>query len=92
MYHKHSTTEADFKHLLFHHKVHAQIDYHDEVHVGTPGPLRYSLVDMCLMFFGVMGGAFLITYWLEDKKMFRPAMPKQLPADGKKYYTFEPAR
>lgn len=78
-----------FRNLL---QVHAEVDYHDEVHVGTSGPLRYSFMEMATAFFGVMIGSFLLTYWLEDKKMFRPAMPKQLPGDGQKHYTFEPAR
>lgn len=46
---------------------------------------------MYAWFFGVVGGTFALYYWLEDKKMFRPAMPKQLPKDGK-HYTFEPIR
>lgn len=46
---------------------------------------------MYAWFFGVVGGIFALYYWLEDKKMFRPAMPKQLPKDGK-HYTFEPIR
>lgn len=48
--------------------------------------------EMWLWFVGVMGGTFALYYWLEDKKMFRPAMPKQFPKDGKKHYTFEPIR
>lgn len=49
---------------------------------------------MFAMFFGVVGGFMALFYWLEDpnKKMFRPAMPKAMFADGKKHYTFEPAR
>lgn len=47
---------------------------------------------MWVWFLGVMGASFAVYIWLEDKKMFRPAMPKQLPHDGKKHYTFEPAR
>lgn len=44
------------------------------------------------MFFAVVGGFTALTIFFEDKKMFRPAMPKQMPGDGKKHYTFEPAR
>lgn len=42
---------------------------------------------MC--FVGVMFGAFGIYWFLNDKRMYRPALPKQLPGDGKPHYTFE---
>jgi hypothetical protein len=43
-------------------------------------------------FLGVMGFCFATYYWLEDKKMFRPTLPKQYPADlkdGKKHYNWD---
>ncbi|KAG8228755.1 hypothetical protein J437_LFUL009677 [Ladona fulva] len=42
-------------------------------------------------FFVVVGGFTLAYHWLDDKKMFRPVMVKDLPNDGRKHYTFEPA-
>lgn len=47
---------------------------------------------MFVWFLTCIGGSFALYYWLEDKKMFQPAMPKQLYGDAKKHYTFEPAR
>jgi hypothetical protein len=37
------------------------------------------------LFLGLMTFWFVLYYWLEDKKMFRPVMPKTLPANGKSY-------
>lgn len=72
--------------------MHINLDIHDETRLGTPAPLRYPLWQMCLLFFGtvtVLGG---LTWWVDDKKHFQPAMPKHFLADGKKHYTFEPLR
>lgn len=63
---------------------------YDETRYGTPAPLRFPLGQQALMFFGVMSGFFFLYWWLEDKKMFRPASPKQLPEPGKVHYTFDP--
>ncbi|XP_046403579.1 NADH dehydrogenase [ubiquinone] 1 beta subcomplex subunit 8, mitochondrial [Ischnura elegans] len=40
------------------------------------------------MFLGVFLGFTGIFYFLENYKMFQPALPKSYPADGKKHYTF----
>jgi len=45
-----------------------------------------------MAFLGVMTGCFVLFFFLEDYKLFRPVKPKQLPAaltDGKAHYTFE---
>lgn len=42
-----------------------------------------------LSFLGIMTGCIVLYYWLDDKRMFRPVLPKQLPGDGKVHYTFE---
>ncbi|XP_055309412.1 NADH dehydrogenase [ubiquinone] 1 beta subcomplex subunit 8, mitochondrial [Sitodiplosis mosellana] len=81
----------------FQEPVHAEIDFYDETRAGLPGPLRVPIWEMWLWFLGCIGGTLALYWWLEDKKMFRPAMPKQLPRDsgknyGGKHYTFEPAR
>lgn len=59
-----------------------------EERVTTARP-RYSIRFMWAMFLGVMGSCFGMYYWLEDKKMFRPVLPKQYPAGGKTHYTFD---
>lgn len=56
---------------------------------GTAEPLRYSMTTYYMAFLGVMAGCFGLYYFLEDKKMYRPVLPKQYPGDGKVHYTFE---
>jgi len=45
---------------------------------------------MAGMFAFVMGAWILAFWFFQDKKMFRPTLPKQMPGDGKTHYTFEP--
>ncbi|XP_055543462.1 NADH dehydrogenase [ubiquinone] 1 beta subcomplex subunit 8, mitochondrial [Wyeomyia smithii] len=71
---------------------------HDTLHVATPiwsedrygsaEPLRFSMKAYWLSFLGVMAGCFIVYFWLEDYKMFRPVLQKQYPRDGP-HYTFE---
>lgn len=46
---------------------------------------------MILILSGFMAANWGLYYWLEDKKYFRPAMPKQYPAEGK-HYSFDSSR
>ncbi|XP_031636308.1 NADH dehydrogenase [ubiquinone] 1 beta subcomplex subunit 8, mitochondrial [Contarinia nasturtii] len=75
--------------------IHAEHDLHEETRAGTAAPLRYSMGVMWASFLGVMCGTFALYVFLEDKKMYQPAMPRQMPKDvknGAKHYSFEPAR
>lgn len=69
-------------------KIHAEIDYWGEDRVG-PEPMLIPLQTQVLAFACVLLGSFALYYWLEDKRMYRPAVKKQLPGDGKVHYTFE---
>jgi NADH dehydrogenase (ubiquinone) 1 beta subcomplex subunit 8 len=71
-----------------HEPVHADLDLYGEDRYGSAEPLRYPMKVYWMSFLGVMTGCFVLYYWLEDKKMFRPVIPKQLPIDGV-HYTFE---
>lgn len=74
----------------FQEPIHAEIDFYDETRYGTPADLRYPLWKMVVTFLSVIGGSFLLYFWLDDKKVFRPVLRKQLPAPGQIHYTFEP--
>ncbi|KAL5275079.1 NDUFB8 family protein [Megaselia abdita] len=50
---------------------------------------RYSSIYYLSCFLGVMTFSFLLYGFLEDKKMFRPVLPKQYPGSGEKHYTFD---
>lgn len=69
-------------------QIHAEIDYHDETRFGSAEPLRFSLLNQFLAFFGVISGSFLLYWFLDDKRIYRPALPKQYPTSGP-HYTFE---
>ncbi|XP_055636786.1 NADH dehydrogenase [ubiquinone] 1 beta subcomplex subunit 8, mitochondrial [Toxorhynchites rutilus septentrionalis] len=71
-----------------HEPMHAEPDFWGEDRYGSAEPLRYSQRTYVLTFLAVMTGCFIIYYWLEDYKMFRPVMAKQYPHEGKNY-TFE---
>uniref|UniRef100_U5EVZ6 Putative mitochondrial electron transport n=1 Tax=Corethrella appendiculata TaxID=1370023 RepID=U5EVZ6_9DIPT len=73
----------------FNEPIHAEIDYHSEDRYGTAAPLRYSLNKMLGLFLGCMASCIALYVWLEDYKMFRPVLKKQLPAQGVPHYTFE---
>jgi NADH dehydrogenase (ubiquinone) 1 beta subcomplex subunit 8 len=51
---------------------------------------RFSISQMLFGFCAVMGFLAGSYIWLEDKKMFRPVLPKQYPSDGKTHYSFDP--
>jgi NADH dehydrogenase (ubiquinone) 1 beta subcomplex subunit 8 len=76
----------------FNEPIHANIDLIGEDRYGSAEPLRFSIKYQLACFLGVMSFCWAIYLWLEDKKMFRPVLPKQLPAAGKPHYTFEPAQ
>lgn len=69
-------------------KIHADTDYWGEDRVG-PEPMLIPARTQVLVFASVIIGSFALYYWLEDSRMYRPAVRKQLPGDGKAHYTFE---
>lgn len=71
-------------------QVHINYLLWSEDRYGTASPPRFSLQTVVLAFVGVMTTWFALYFYFEDKKMFRPVLPKQLPADGRVHYTFEP--
>ncbi|XP_055840451.1 NADH dehydrogenase [ubiquinone] 1 beta subcomplex subunit 8, mitochondrial [Episyrphus balteatus] len=74
----------------FNEPLHAQIDLIGEDRYSQPEKTRFENWQYFASFFGFMTCCFVLYYWLEDKKMFRPVLPKQYPRDGKVHYTFEP--
>ncbi|XP_041974043.1 NADH dehydrogenase [ubiquinone] 1 beta subcomplex subunit 8, mitochondrial [Aricia agestis] len=46
---------------------------------------RVPASEMLVWFFGVVGGSFLLFWWLEDYKIGRPVVAKQFPRDGPHY-------
>lgn len=68
---------------------HAEYEFWREDRFGRAEPLRYSVGFQLACFLGVMFGSFGIYWFLNDKRMYRPTLPKQLPGDGKPHYTFE---
>ncbi|XP_037935827.1 NADH dehydrogenase [ubiquinone] 1 beta subcomplex subunit 8, mitochondrial-like [Teleopsis dalmanni] len=73
----------------FNEPIHADIDLYGEDRYSVAARPRYSNQVYWGTFLGVMTFCFVLYYWLEDKKMFRPVSAKQYPGDGKKHYTFE---
>uniref|UniRef100_A0A336LPW7 CSON009714 protein n=1 Tax=Culicoides sonorensis TaxID=179676 RepID=A0A336LPW7_CULSO len=70
--------------------IHIEYNIYSEDRYGTPTPLRWSKSQMAGSFCLFMGTVFALYFYLDDKKMFRPVLPKQLPSDGRTHYTFEP--
>lgn len=70
-------------------QIHAEYDYYGETRFGTASPLRYPIELLWVTFLGVMAALFGIYFYLDDKRMYRPVVPKQLPGDGKTHYTFD---
>lgn len=70
--------------------IHIDYPIWSEDRFGTAAPSRFSMQTMFLTFAGVMTAWFALYFYFEDKKLFRPALPKQLPGDGRPHYTFEP--
>ncbi|XP_055714628.1 NADH dehydrogenase [ubiquinone] 1 beta subcomplex subunit 8, mitochondrial [Phlebotomus papatasi] len=73
----------------FNEPVHIEYTLWSEDRFGYSEKPRFSLKYQFLMFTGVLAACFGIYYFLEDYKVFRPVVPKQLPGDGKVHYTFE---
>lgn len=74
----------------FQEPLHAEHDTYDETRYGTPTEPRYSTKVMASCLFGTLGTIWLLYLFFEDKKMFRPVLPQQMPAPGVVHYTFEP--
>lgn len=71
--------------------LHLHVDMYGEDRFDVSSKPRFSLAQQVLSFLGVFGGFAAVYYWLEDKKMFRPALPKQYPYKEETHYTFEAA-
>ncbi|XP_053696656.1 NADH dehydrogenase [ubiquinone] 1 beta subcomplex subunit 8, mitochondrial [Sabethes cyaneus] len=71
-----------------HDPMHAATPLWSEDRFGSAEPLRFSMKFYWLSFLGVMTACFVVYFWLEDYKMFRPVMQKQYPHKGP-HYTFE---
>lgn len=71
--------------------IHVDVDMYGEDRFDVSSKPRYTLRQQLLAFLGVMGASAALYYWLEDKRMFRPALPKQYPYKGETCYTFEPS-
>lgn len=74
----------------FQEPIHAEIDTYDETRYGTPNEPRFSMTTQVTCLFSVLGGTWLLYEWFEDKKIFEPVLPQQMPAPGVVHYTFEP--
>ncbi|XP_037087957.1 NADH dehydrogenase [ubiquinone] 1 beta subcomplex subunit 8, mitochondrial-like [Pollicipes pollicipes] len=68
--------------------IHHSMDMYGEDRYNADRKLRISIPEMWAMFLGVMASYTLVFLYFEDKKMFRPVMPKQFAKDGP-HYTFE---
>jgi len=70
--------------------VHVDADIMVEDKWNPTTRMRYSFKQM-LMWIGAVWGTMLAIYIISlPFPHFLPAMPKQMPKDGKKHYTFEP--
>ncbi|XP_066999367.1 NADH dehydrogenase [ubiquinone] 1 beta subcomplex subunit 8, mitochondrial [Anabrus simplex] len=76
----------------FNEPLHAYANLIGEDRFDVSAKPRYSLLTQVLCFVGAVGGSAVIYYYLDDKRMFRPVLPKQYPAEGVVHYTFEPAQ
>uniref|UniRef100_A0A7R9ATA8 NADH dehydrogenase [ubiquinone] 1 beta subcomplex subunit 8, mitochondrial n=1 Tax=Timema shepardi TaxID=629360 RepID=A0A7R9ATA8_TIMSH len=75
----------------FNEPIHVHADMYGEDRYNVSFRPRFSLLYMWTCFLGVVGGFFAVYYFMEDKKMFRPVVPKQYYRPGVVHYTFEPA-
>lgn len=71
--------------------LHVHVDMYGEDRFDVSSKPRFTLAQQVLAFIGVVGGFAVVYYWLDDKRMFRPVLPKQYPYKGETHYTFEPA-
>jgi len=81
------------EHKRYHGEVmHVDCDMYGEDRIDYNRRLPASLLEMNLTFFGVVGAIFLF-FWASEtilpKVSFCKKMPKHMPGDGKKHYTFE---
>lgn len=65
------------------------MDLYNEDRYSFAEKPRYEIKYQWLTFLSVMAGILAFYYWLDDKKMFRPVLPRQYAQDGKPHYTFE---
>lgn len=70
---------------------HAEHELWREDRIGRAEPLRYPIRLQVMCFVGVLAASFGIYWFMEDKHLFRPVLPKQMPGDGRPHYTFEKA-
>uniref|UniRef100_A0A7R9IFF5 NADH dehydrogenase [ubiquinone] 1 beta subcomplex subunit 8, mitochondrial n=1 Tax=Timema tahoe TaxID=61484 RepID=A0A7R9IFF5_9NEOP len=75
----------------FNEPIHVHADMYGEDRYNVSFKPRFSRLYMWTSFLGVVGGFFAIYFFMEDKKMFRPVVPKQYYRPGVVHYTFEPA-
>ncbi|CRK92829.1 CLUMA_CG006223, isoform A [Clunio marinus] len=68
--------------------LHVDHDLYSEDRYST-ARTRFTPTTMMLTTLSVVGAIALAYWWLNDKKAFRPVLPKQYPGDGKVHYTFE---
>ncbi|XP_058454182.1 NADH dehydrogenase [ubiquinone] 1 beta subcomplex subunit 8, mitochondrial [Malaya genurostris] len=71
-----------------HDPIHVHASIYGEDRYGTAEPLRFPIANQWYTFIGVMTACFVVYFWLENYKMFRPVLEKQYPHDGP-HYTFE---
>ena len=71
--------------------VHLHVDMYGEDRFDVSSKPLVPFRTQLLSFVGVMTFSAILYYWLEDKKMYRPVLPKQYPYQGVAHYTFEAA-
>ncbi|KAJ6633182.1 NADH dehydrogenase [ubiquinone] 1 beta subcomplex subunit 8, mitochondrial [Pseudolycoriella hygida] len=67
--------------------VHAHVDTYSEDRTRADPFISHWW--MLLSFSAAVFGSLAFYYWMEDKRIYRPVTPKQLPGGGKVHYTFE---
>ena len=70
--------------------LHVNVDMYGEDRFDVSLKPRFSQTRQIFTFLGVLTACAAVYYWFEDKKMFRPVLPKQYPYQGQTHYTFEP--
>lgn len=68
--------------------IHAEMDMFGEDRYNADRHLRISINKMWAIFLSVVTGYSLLFFYFDNKKMFRPVMPRQYARDGA-HYTFE---
>ncbi|XP_063244201.1 NADH dehydrogenase [ubiquinone] 1 beta subcomplex subunit 8, mitochondrial [Bacillus rossius redtenbacheri] len=75
----------------FNEPLHVEADMYGEDRFYINERPRYSVWTHLGVFLAVMGGLMGTYYFFEDRKSFRPVLPRQYPTPGVVHYTFEPA-